>query len=157
MRECRIIVVSGTRRSRPIEREYVSMRLAADRLLEDARRDPKVLGREIDLRHIVGASVRLEGTYVIRLFAEFETGLRLYWATIRETEPPTQHLLDGIAARRAITPERLASAHAVREYRNSLVGPTIIGTESRVKPRSAQPGCPLPPGRATVAIRLYST
>ena len=51
-----------------------------------------------------GLSVRLEGTYVIRLFAEFETGLRLYWATIRQTEPPTQHLLDGIAARRAITP-----------------------------------------------------
>jgi hypothetical protein len=104
-----------------IEREYASMRLAADRLLEDARRDPKVLGREIDLRHIVRVSVRLEGTYVIRLFAEFETGLRLYWATIRQIEPPTQHLLDGIAARRAIIPERLASAHAVREYRNSLV------------------------------------
>ena len=104
-----------------IEREYASMRLAADRLLEDARRDPTVLGREIDLRHIVEASVRLEGTYVIRLFAEFETGLRLFWATIRDTEPPTQHLLDGIAARRAITPERLANAHAVRVYRNSLV------------------------------------
>jgi hypothetical protein len=104
-----------------IEREYASMRLAADRLLEDARHDPTVLGREIDLRHIVRASVRLEGTYVIRLFAEFETGLRLYWSTIRETEPPTQHLLDGIAARRGISPDRLAGAHAVREYRNSLV------------------------------------
>jgi hypothetical protein len=55
------------------------------------------------------------------LFAEFETGLRLYWATIRETEPPTQHLLDGIAARCDIPPGRLAGAHAVREYRNSLV------------------------------------
>jgi hypothetical protein len=30
-------------------------------------------------------------------------------------------LLDGIAARRGISPDRLASAHAVREYRNSLV------------------------------------
>jgi hypothetical protein len=104
-----------------IEREYASMRLAADRLLEDARRDPTVLGREIDLRHIVRASVRLEGTYIIRLFAEFETGLRLYWATIRQTEPPTQQLLDGITARRAIPPEQLASAHEVRVYRNSLV------------------------------------
>ena len=60
-------------------------------------------------------------TYLIRLFAEFETGLRLYWATIRETEPPTQHLLDGIAASCDIPPGRLADAHAVREYRNSLV------------------------------------
>ena len=82
---------------------------------------PRSLEERWSLRHIVKASVRLEGTYVIRLFAEFETGLRLFWATIRETEPPTQHLLDGIAARRAIPPERLANAHAVREYRNSLV------------------------------------
>ncbi len=104
-----------------IEREYASMRWPPIGCWKTRTRDPTVLGREIDLRHIVGASVRLEGTYVIRLFAEFETGLRLFWATIRDTEPPTQHLLDGIAARRAITPERLANAHAVRVYRNSLV------------------------------------
>jgi hypothetical protein len=104
-----------------VEEEYVSMRLAADRLLEVARRDPTVLRGAVELRHLVEASAHLEGTYVIRLFAEFETGLRLFWATIRESEPPAQHLLDGIAARRAIPPRRLESAHAVREYRNSLV------------------------------------
>ena len=32
-------------------------------------------------------------------------------------------------------------------------GPTIIGTESRVKPRSARPGSPRPPGCGTVATR----
>jgi hypothetical protein len=104
-----------------VEEEYASMRLAADRLLEDARRDPAVLRGTIELRHLVEASAHLERTYVIRLFAEFETGLRSFWATIRESEPPTQHLLDGIAARRAIPPDRLAEAHAVREYRNPLV------------------------------------
>jgi hypothetical protein len=87
----------------------------------EARRDPAVLAGKLKVQDIARASGRLEGTYLIRLFAEFETGLRLYWATIRETEPPTQHLLDGIAARRDIPPARLADAHAVREYRNALV------------------------------------
>ena len=108
-------------RIKSIERDHASTRLALDRLLHDARRDPTILTGDLKPQDIVKASGRLEGTYLIRLFAEFETGLRLYWATIRETEPPTQHLLDGIAARRGIPPDRLADAHAVREYRNSLV------------------------------------
>src|SRR5690348_17312448 len=92
-------------------------RLALDRLLAEARRDPTILAGKLKVQDVAEASGRLEGTYLIRLFAEFETGLRLYWATIRMTEPPTQHLLDGIAARREIPPARLAGAHAVREYR----------------------------------------
>jgi hypothetical protein len=55
------------------------------------------------------------------LFAEFETGLRVFWKTIRDTEPSTQDLLNGIAARRGIPHDRNANAHAVREYRNTLV------------------------------------
>src|SRR5436309_559311 len=104
-----------------IERDYLVTRLALDRLLHEARRDPTVLSGKLKVQDIAKASGRLEGTCLIRLFAEFETGLRLYWATIRETEPPTQHLLDGIAARREIPAGRLADVHAVREYRNALV------------------------------------
>ncbi len=109
------------RQIRSIEVDHTCTRLALDRLLDEARRDPTILGGNLKLQDIVKASGRLDGTYIIRLFAEFETGLRLYWSTIRETEPPTQHLLDGIAARRGISPDRLAGAHTVREYRNSLV------------------------------------
>jgi hypothetical protein len=108
-------------RIKSIERDHGSTRLALERLLEAARRDPTILTGDLKLRDVVEASGRLEGTYLIRLFAEFETGLRLFWATIRETEPPTQHLLDGIAARRGISPDRLAGAHGVREYRTPLV------------------------------------
>jgi hypothetical protein len=104
-----------------IERDYLSTRLALDRLLHEARRDPTILTGDLEPQDIVKASGRLEATYLIRLFAEFETGLRLFWTTIRDTEPPTQHLLDGIAARCDIPAARLAGAHAVREYRNSLV------------------------------------
>jgi hypothetical protein len=109
------------RRIKSIERDHAAARLALDRLLEEARRDPTILTGDLEPQDLVKASGRLETTYFIRLFAEFETGLRLYWATIRETEPPTQHLLDGIAARCNIPPARLAGAHAVREYRNSVV------------------------------------
>jgi hypothetical protein len=108
-------------RIKSIERDYSATRLALDRLLAEARRDPVILARKLKVRDVAEASGRLEGTYLIRLFAEFETGLRRYWTTIRETEPPAQHLLDGIAARRDIPPARLADAHAVREYRNALV------------------------------------
>jgi hypothetical protein len=108
-------------RIKSIERDSSATRLALDRLLAEARRDPTILAGKLKVQDVAEASGRLEGTYLIRLFAEFETGLRLYWATMRETEPPTQHLLDGIAARRDIPPARLAGAHSVREYRNSLV------------------------------------
>jgi hypothetical protein len=108
-------------RIKAVEREYASTRLATDRLLKEARRDPTVLTGELKVRNIVDASEHLEGTYIIRLFAEFETGLRLFWKTIRDTEPSTQDLVNGIAARRGIPQERVASAHAVRVYRNALI------------------------------------
>jgi hypothetical protein len=109
------------RRIKAIEREHESTRLAIDRLLEGARRDPTILTGDLKLHDIIIASERLDGTYIIRLFAEYETGLRLFWKTIRDTEPPTQDLLNGIAARRGIAPARIANAHTVREYRNTLV------------------------------------
>jgi hypothetical protein len=66
---------------------------------------------------------RLEGSYAVRLFAEFETGLRLYWAIARSTDPPsrTAHLIDGIAATRRIPDHLRKNVHRVREYRNSLI------------------------------------
>lgn len=108
-------------RIKAVEREYEAMRLASDRLLEEARRDPTILRDDLELRDIANASKRLEGTYIIRLYAEFETGLRSYWMTIRPTEPLTHDLLNGIAARRAIPADRLANAHEVRVFRNSLI------------------------------------
>jgi hypothetical protein len=71
----------------------------------------------------VHASARLDGTYVIRLFAEFETGLRLYWLAARKTDPPgrMRDLLDGVAAARRIPYDQLKEAHVVRDYRNSLL------------------------------------
>jgi hypothetical protein len=108
-------------RIKQIEKHYTTVRYATDHLLEQARRDPTILPVDMKPRHLSDASDSLEGTYFIRLFAEFETGLRLYWTTIRPTNPRCRDLLDGIAATRTIPDELRDNAHRVREYRNLLV------------------------------------
>lgn len=61
-------------RIKAVEREYVAMRQAADHFLQAARADPTILLENVLHREIMRASQRLEGTYIVRLFAEFETG-----------------------------------------------------------------------------------
>ena len=106
-----------------VGREYSATRLATDRLLAAVCDDPTLLSGDVSPSDIRRASENLEGTYLIRLFAEFETVLRLYWSAVRGTPPPsrTRDVLDGIAATRRIPVTRLFDAHAVREYRNTLV------------------------------------
>src|SRR3954452_21429016 len=86
-------------RIKAVEREYVGMRQAADRLLQAALDDPTILQGNLRQRDIAGASKNLEGSYLIRLFAEFETGTRQYWGTKWDTYPKTVDLLNGLAAR----------------------------------------------------------
>lgn len=73
------------------------------------------------LRDVGNAFRNLEGTYLIRFFAEFETGLRLYWGTVRDSHPKMEDLVNGVASRRKISHDLISSVHAIREYRNSLV------------------------------------
>lgn len=108
-------------RIKAVEREYVAMWQAADRLLEAALADPTILLENLRHREIVRASHNLEGTYVVRLFAEFETGVRQYWEANWATYPKTADLLDGLAARCGIPDTQRDHAHLVRDYRNSLV------------------------------------
>ncbi len=109
-------------RIKNVEREHAATRLATERLLQDAGTDPSVLTRDVRLRDVDHAAANLEGTYIVRLFAEFETGLRLYWIGVRGSDPPrTRDLLEGAAAMRGIPHDVLAGAHAVREHRNGLV------------------------------------
>jgi hypothetical protein len=110
-------------RLKAVEREYLAIRQATDRFKEHARRDPTILKKDVRNRSIELASENLEGTYIIRLFAEFETGLRLYWRKVRgrSANPRTRDLLERIAARHGIPDEQRENAHAVREYRNGLL------------------------------------
>jgi hypothetical protein len=108
-------------RIKAVEKEYWAIRLAANRLLDEASRDSTVLPVELRRRDIATAAARLDGTYIIRLFAEFETGLRLYWQALRDTSPKVQDLIEGVAAAHRISDEKRINVHAVRDYRNSLV------------------------------------
>jgi hypothetical protein len=108
-------------RIKAVEREYIAMRQAADRFYQIALDDPTILLGDLKHREIVRALNNLEGTYVIRLFAEFETGTRQYWNTRWSTDPKTVDLLNGIAARCGIPDMQRDHGHLVREFRNSLV------------------------------------
>ncbi|WP_435015952.1 hypothetical protein TA3x_003509 [Tundrisphaera sp. TA3] len=109
-------------RIKAIEREYLTMRLAADRLMQHGGADASIL-REAGLRvaDLAQASARLEATYFIRLFAAFENALRDRWMTWRTTRPKMEDLVNGLASRRQIAADLLQEVHEARNYRNSLV------------------------------------
>lgn len=110
-------------RVKSVEREHAAVRFSTTYLLDGVRHDPSILGRDLRSRDVEEASKRLEGTYVIRLFAEFETSLRLFWSHTQSTDPPsrTRDLLDGVGARRRIPFDTIQNAHVVREFRNTLI------------------------------------
>jgi hypothetical protein len=108
-------------RIKAVEREYRATSQAVAWFLNDAGGDPNVLADDLRHRDIKNASSNLEGTYLIRLFAEFETGVRHYWSANWDTEPPTRSLLDGLAARQNIPTTTTTRCHLVRDYRNFLV------------------------------------
>lgn len=110
-------------RVKAVEREYSAMRRAADDLLRRVRIDSSELGRDLRQRDLVRAADRLEATYVIRLFAEFETALREYWPVMRTTNPPNRvsDLIDGLASTCRIGTDAVRRSHEVRQYRNALV------------------------------------
>lgn len=108
-------------RIRAVEKEYVAMRQAVDRFRQAALADPTILEADLRQGEITLAATNLEGTYIVRLFAEFESGARQFWAANWDTYPKTVDLLDGLAARRGISDTERDNAHIVREYRNALV------------------------------------
>jgi hypothetical protein len=109
-------------RIKAVEREYITARLAMDRLDLHAKDDPVILTGDLRVRDIASSSARLEGTYIIRLFAEFETGLRQFMRAFKYRIPKsTAVLLNRVKDRVGISKDGAASAHAVRDYRNTLI------------------------------------
>lgn len=108
-------------RIKAAQRAWEVMRFASDSLQQRISGDPTLLPASFSMRDLSTAIAELEGTYVVRLFAEFEAGLRQYWATTRSTHPRTRDLIDGIAAARAIPHDSINDVHVIREYRNGIV------------------------------------
>jgi hypothetical protein len=110
-------------RVKAVESEYKSVRIAVDRLKSVVAHDPGVLGGDSKPANLGAADRNLEGTYLVRLFAEFESALRSYDRArhgdpTRETEASI--LIDTIGGRRGqgISANVRQGAHAVRRVRN---------------------------------------
>lgn len=110
-------------RLKAVELEYQATRFATHDVLRRARLDSSVLIPGVDVGVLVKSINNLEGTYTVRIFSEFETGLRSYWNAVRQKEPPSRakDLINGIASYCRIPFVREFETHAIREYRNYLV------------------------------------
>lgn len=111
-------------RIRAVEREYQIVFAALELYRGEYDAARAELPQNTKPRDLQNAVENLEGTYLVRLFAEFESGLRSWYATLKGTIPPARDLIDAVAARRGIPDEDRDEVHEVREYRNALVHET---------------------------------
>jgi hypothetical protein len=98
---------------------FAASLLAADALARVRVGNPAVIRQQM-FDEFVG---NLEPTYLIRLFAVFESGLRDFWSDFlgRSTRPDAIDLLKGIALRQKLPADVFERADEVREHRNWLV------------------------------------
>ena len=109
-------------RIKAVEREYKIARLGLDRLYLQAIDDPQVLSDQLKLRDIDAGIGRLEGTYLVRLFSEFETALRHFLRAKRLRQPSkAEALINKVRDRVRIPNDYANEVHKVRAYRNKLV------------------------------------
>ena len=111
-------------RIRAVEREYLVALVAARGLDERFRTDPSALVAErLEFADHRNFRDNLEATYLIRLFAEFEAGLREAWefAFRRTTVPSVRDLIDSLHAQCSITDAWRDCVHDIRTNRNALV------------------------------------
>jgi hypothetical protein len=149
MRECPVRIG----RMVAVELEYRAATRAVGLLMNHLEDDPNYLEPDkLRYRDAVRLNSNLEATYLIRLFAEFEAGLRDYWrhGLVRDTKPPMADLVSAIGTSRSVPQDVIEAAHQVRETRNSLVheggegGAALPLSES--KSRLCKYFCRLPSG-----------
>jgi hypothetical protein len=109
-------------RIKDVEREYNAVRYATERLLADLAKDPSILTDQVAPRHIEAASRRLEGTYIVRIFSEFETALGQFLRAFSIRKPKTtEALVNRVRTRGRIPQAETDAVHVVRDYRNVLL------------------------------------
>jgi hypothetical protein len=98
---------------------------AAMTLLEERLHDDPSFGSEQGWRPRQARSLRtnLEGTFLIRMFAEFEATLRNAWIELfgQLTRPPMRDLLSSTSSRLNVPKKWELQADRVRDFRNHLV------------------------------------
>lgn len=109
-------------RVKSVENEYKSVRVAVDQLMAAVALDPTALKSQARPESLSVAARNLAGTYIVRLFAAFESALCSYQRA-RHNDPTLQNvstLIDTIGGRRGqgISEKVRKGAHRVREVRN---------------------------------------
>lgn len=106
-----------------VEREFQAAELASRYLLEQIAAGAITLRQDLRPRDFHRMIANLENTYILRLFAEFESSLRIAWKTLylRNTQPDTIVLIARIGARSEIPNVVIQYAQSVREYRNQII------------------------------------
>ena len=62
-----------------VQREYFAMELGSDYLRNAVKEDPTILWRDPRAELVDKARDNLQETYLVRLYAVFENGLRNFW------------------------------------------------------------------------------
>jgi hypothetical protein len=109
-------------RIKAVEREHQAIRFGTDRLLVALNDDPSILEGHVGRPDIATASLHLEGTYIVRVFSEFETALQNFIHAFHIRKPRGTEALVNRARDRGHIPQPDTDAvHRVREHRNVLV------------------------------------
>jgi hypothetical protein len=109
------------------ERESYVVAAAVDHYRQVALAGDTELPTKTSPRDLVAAADRVESTYLIRMWAEFEAALRSYRRHITgdpDDQIRTRNLIDwtaGVRQGRAISADVRDDVHEIREYRNFLV------------------------------------
>ena len=114
---------SWIQRIKVVEIDFLATRFAVMSVLGQAVSDSSLLEAPLRIRDLRHAANELEGTYLVRMFSEFETVLRAFWITLSPKVPPsrTRDLIDSLGTRCSIPEAHKAHVHSVRMYRNVLV------------------------------------
>ena len=107
-----------------VEQEFCAAQSASELFQDETRSNPSY-GESRGWNPQAGAAFveNLETTYLIRIYAEFEAGLRDYWRTHhrRKSYPKMEQLVRHAIPDQAFSQDIIDAADRVREYRNILV------------------------------------
>lgn len=114
--------IQACSRIKAVELEYGSARFAVDNLLKAMKRGTIKLDTHLQPRDIYRTLKNLEWVYIVRIFAEFESILRLFLQSRKLKTPfSARAMIDRVAARANIGDAVLLNAHRMRVFRNNIV------------------------------------
>jgi len=110
-----------------VAKEHRVAALSVAGLRAEASRDPTILKADrLTVTDVDVCRDNLEATYLVRLFAEFEAPLRLYWRDVRKRRKTwqtigAQDLIESVGAYLRVSDALRQRVQRIRELRNALV------------------------------------